>query len=164
NWFKNTFAQEKSFDELLEGVGEVPVGSNGLLFTPYIAGERTPHADSQIRGSFIGMDSSHTLKNFARSVLEGITFSLNESIAAFRENGKEIDTVYSIGGGAKNPAWLQMQADIFDAKIVKLKTEQGPGMGAAMLAAYGSGWYSSLKEGADAILEDAETYQPIPEN
>ncbi|MGP4041461.1 xylulokinase [Gracilibacillus sp. D59] len=164
NWFKQTFAAEKSFEELLDGVGDVPAGANGLLFTPYLVGERTPHADSQIRGSFIGMDSSHTLKDFARAVLEGITFSLNESIAIFRENGKQIDTIYSIGGGAKNPDWLQMQADIFDAKIVKLKSEQGPGMGAAMLAAYGSGWYSSLKECADAILEDAETYQPNPEN
>jgi len=110
------------------------------------------------------MDSSHTIKNFARAVLEGITFSLNESIAIFRENGKKIDKIYSIGGGAKNTDWLQIQADIFDAQIVRLKSEQGPGMGAAMLAAYGSGWFSSLKECADAFLEDAETYDPIPEN
>lgn len=164
NWFKNTFAKDKSFEELLEGVGNIPAGANGLLFTPYIAGERTPHADAKVRGSFIGMDSSHTLKDFARAVLEGITFSLNESIAIFRENGKQIDTIYSIGGGAKNPDWLQIQADIFDANIVKLKTEQGPGMGAAMLAAYGAGWYTSLKESAEVILEEAETYQPIPEN
>lgn len=164
NWFKKTFADDLTFDELLDGVGDVPVGSNGLLFTPYLVGERTPHADSQIRGSFIGMDSSHTIKNFARAVLEGITFSLNESIAIFRENGKKIDKIYSIGGGAKNTDWLQIQADIFDAQIVRLKSEQGPGMGAAMLAAYGSGWFSSLKECADAFLEDAETYDPIPEN
>ncbi|SHM99066.1 xylulokinase [Gracilibacillus kekensis] len=164
NWFKTTFASDKSFEELLDGVGDVPVGANGLLFTPYVVGERTPHADSQIRGSFIGMDSSHTIKDFARSVLEGITFSLNESIAIFRENGKQIDTIYSIGGGAKNPDWLQMQADIFNANIVKLKSEQGPGMGAAMLAAFGSGWFSSLKDCADTFLEDAETYQPISAN
>ena len=164
NWFKKTFANDLTFDELLDGVGEIPVGSDGLLFTPYLVGERTPHADSQIRGSFIGMDSSHTIKNFARAVLEGITFSLNESIAIFRENGKEIDKVYSIGGGAKNTDWLQIQADIFNAQIVRLKTEQGPGMGAAMLAAYGSGWFNSLKECADAFLEDADTFDPIPEN
>ncbi len=164
NWFKNTFAGDKSFEDILEGIGQVPVGANGLLFTPYISGERTPHADSQIRGSFIGMDSSHTMKDFARAVLEGITFSLNESIAIFRENGKQIDTVYSIGGGAKNPDWLQMQADIFNADIVKLKSEQGPGMGAAMLAAFGSGWFDSLKDCADSFLEDAQNYQPIPEN
>ncbi|MRH42789.1 xylulokinase [Aquibacillus halophilus] len=164
NWFKNTFAENEDFDTLLKEVGTVPVGSNGLLFTPYLVGERTPHADATIRASFIGMDSSHKRKDFARSVLEGITFSLNESIAIFRENGKTIDTVYSIGGGAKNENWLQMQADIFDAKIVKLTSEQGPGMGAAMLAAFGSGWFSSLEECADSFLEEAEAYEPIPEN
>ncbi|ENH97849.1 xylulokinase [Gracilibacillus halophilus YIM-C55.5] len=162
SWFKNTFAQDEDFDQLLDGIGDVPVGANGLLFTPYIVGERTPHADADIRGSFIGMDHSHTMKDFARAVLEGITFSLHESIAIFRENGKQIDTIYSIGGGAKNPDWLQMQADIFNANVVKLKTEQGPGMGAAMLAGYGVGWYDSLKQAADKILEAAETYQPIP--
>ncbi|MDL4840298.1 xylulokinase [Aquibacillus rhizosphaerae] len=164
NWFKNTFAEEEDFDTLLKEVGTVPVGSNGLLFTPYLVGERTPHADATIRASFIGMDSSHKRIDFARAVLEGITFSLNESIAIFRENGKTIDTIYSIGGGSKSEQWLQIQADIFNAKMVKLKSEQGPGMGAAMLAAYGCGWFSSLEECAEEFLEEAEVYEPIQEN
>ncbi|MDX8044555.1 xylulokinase [Gracilibacillus sp. S3-1-1] len=164
NWFRETFAAEKSFEDLLAEVGEVPVGANGLLFTPYIVGERTPYADANIRGSFIGMDSSHALKDFTRAVLEGITFSLNESIAIFRENGKKIDTIYSSGGGAKSAEWLQIQADIFNAKIVKLKSEQGPGMGAAMLAAYGTGWFRSLQECAETFLEDDETYLPNPDH
>ncbi|WP_117168786.1 xylulokinase [Paraliobacillus sediminis] len=164
SWFKDTFAPNEDFDVLLKDVGTVPVGSRGLLFSPYIVGERTPHADATIRASFIGMDSSHQLKDFTRAVLEGITFSLHESIKIFRENGKQIDTIYAIGGGAKNKVWLQMQADIFNAKIIKLKSEQGPGMGAAMLAAYGSGWFASLKDCADHFLEEAETYQPISEN
>lgn len=164
SWFKDTFAKEISFDELLADIDSVPVGSNGLIFTPYIVGERTPHVDANIRGSFIGMDASHERKHFARAVLEGITFSLNESVEIFRENGKNIDTVISIGGGAKNESWLQMQADIFNAKIVKLQSEQGPGMGAAMLAAYGCGWFDSLKECADEFLKEDKVYQPIPEN
>jgi len=164
SWFKDIFAKEINFDELLIDVDSVPLGSNGLVFTPYIVGERTPHVDAAIRGSFIGMDASHERKHFARSVLEGITFSLNESVEIFRENGKTINTVVSIGGGAKNESWLQMQADIFNAEIVKLDNEQGPGMGAAMLAAYGCGWFSSLKECADEFLEEGKIYQPIPEN
>ncbi|WP_099363990.1 xylulokinase [Fredinandcohnia onubensis] len=164
SWFKDTFAKEEAFDQFLEGVDEVPAGSNGLLFTPYIVGERTPHADSNIRGSFIGVDTAHEQKHFARAVLEGITFSLNESIVIFRNSGKTIDTIISIGGGAKNETWLQMQADIFNAKIEKLTSEQGPGMGAAMLAAYGSGWFESLKECADTFLQTSKTYEPIPEN
>ena len=110
------------------------------------------------------MDASHTKKDFTKAVLEGITFSLNESIDIFRKNGKAIDTVISIGGGAKNKHWLQLQADIFNVQIVKLTSEQGPGMGAAMLAAYGCGWFTSLKECADQFIDIAETYQPIDEN
>ncbi|MDM5329495.1 xylulokinase [Neobacillus sp. CF12] len=164
SWFKDTFAKEEAFELFLEGVDEIHAGSNGLLFTPYIVGERTPHADSTIRGSFIGVDAAHERKHFARAVLEGITFSLNESIEIFRSSGKTIDSIISIGGGAKNETWLQMQADIFDAKIEKLTSEQGPGMGAAMLAAYGCGWYPSLKECAQTFIQTAKTYYPIPEN
>jgi len=164
SWFKDTFAKNEAFEQFLEAIDEVPAGSNGLLFTPYIVGERTPHADSTIRGSFIGADAAHERKHFVRAVLEGITFSLNESIEIFRNSGKNIDSIISIGGGAKNDTWLQMQADIFNAKIEKLTSEQGPGMGAAMLAAYGCGWYSSLKECAEEFIQPLKTYQPIPEN
>lgn len=164
SWFKDTFAEHEAFDQFLAGVDEVSPGSNGLLFTPYIVGERTPHADSNIRGSFIGIDAAHERKHFARAVLEGITFSLNESIEIFRSSGKTIDSIVSIGGGAKNETWLQMQADIFNAKIEKLTSEQGPGMGAAMLAAYGCGWFASLKECAEGFIQTAKTYEPIPEN
>lgn len=164
SWFKDTFAREEAFETFLEGIEDVPAGSNGLLFTPYVVGERTPHADSNIRGSFIGIDASHERKHFARSVLEGITFSLNESIEIFRESGKKIDSIISIGGGAKNEIWLQMQADIFNAKVEKLTSEQGPGLGAAMLAAYGCGWFASLKECADIFIQSSRTFFPIKEN
>ncbi len=124
-WFKEVFAGNEGFDTLFQGIEHVPIGSKGLLFTPYLVGERTPHADAAIRASFIGMDASHQRIDFIRAVLEGITFSLLESIEIFRKKGKQIDTVISIGGGAKNEAWLQMQADIFNTNIVKLDTEQG---------------------------------------
>ncbi|PAK50818.1 xylulokinase [Paenibacillus sp. 7541] len=162
-WFKDTFAPDVSFDELLSGIADIPAGSGGLLFTPYIVGERTPHPDSSIRGSFIGMDAGHSLTHFARSVLEGITFSLRESIDILRDSGKKIDKVISIGGGAKNETWLQMQADVFNAEIVKLESEQGPAMGAAMLAAYGCGWFPSLQECAQAFLRASRSYSPNPE-
>lgn len=162
-WFKDTFAKDLSFDLLLQGIDQVPAGSGGLLFTPYIVGERTPHPDANIRGSFIGMDASHTLQHFGRAVLEGITFSLRESIDIIRGAGKTISEVISIGGGAKNETWLQMQADIFNAKIIKLESEQGPAMGAAILAAYGCGWFDSLQEVAAAFIRPAKTYDPNPE-
>lgn len=107
----------------------IPIGANGLLYTPYLVGERTPHADSSIRGSLIGMDGAHNRKHFLRAIMEGITFSLHESIELFREARKSVHTVVSIGGGAKNDTWLQMQADIFNTRVIKLENEQGPAMG-----------------------------------
>lgn len=164
SYFKEVFAKDQDFDEMLNGLENVPAGANGLLFTPYIVGERTPHADALIRGSFIGIDASHTQIDFVRAVIEGITFSLKESLEIFRENGKQIDTIVSIGGGAKNETWLQIQADVFNAKIQKLSSEQGPGVGAAILAAYGCGWCSSLKEYSDLFTQPIKTYYPNPEN
>ncbi|MBP3953043.1 xylulokinase [Bacillus suaedae] len=164
SWFKNVFAKEEDFYDLLAGIDSVNPGANGLLFTPYLVGERTPHVDSTIRGSFIGMDSSHERKDFVRAVIEGITFSLNESVEIFRDHGKTIDTVVSIGGGAKNETWLQIQADVFNAKIVKLSSEQGPGMGAAMLAAFGCGWFETLTDCADAFLKVEKEYLPNAEH
>ncbi|MEH7087264.1 FGGY-family carbohydrate kinase, partial [Neobacillus drentensis] len=95
------------------------VGAKGLLFTPYLVGERTPHPDANIRGAFIGMDGSHTRDHFARAVVEGITFSLRESLEILRAAGKTIPKIISIGGGAKNEAWLQIQADVFNVEVVR---------------------------------------------
>jgi len=164
DWFKKTFVKEVSFEALFQHIKEVPVGSKGLLFTPYIVGERTPHADSSIRASFVGVDAVHTKWDFARAVIEGITFSLNESLHILRESGKTIDSVVAIGGGAKSEEWLQIQADVFDTSIVKLKNEQGPGMGAAMLAAVGCGFYPSLEACSEVFVEVERQISPIPEN
>lgn len=163
SWFKKTFAPNESFNEMLAGVENVQPGSNGLLFTPYLVGERTPHPDPNIRASFIGVDGTHERIHFARAVMEGITFSLNESVDMFRAAGKTVDKVVSIGGGAQNPVWLQMQADIFNATVVSLENEQGPGLGAAMLAAYGAGWFESLEACAAQFVKHAQSYEPNPE-
>lgn len=164
-WFKQNFSnKDESFKELLEGIDQIRPGSNGLLFTPYIVGERTPYSDADIRGSFIGIDSSHTKKEFARAVLEGITFSLNEIIQIFKQQEKDVRSIVSIGGGAKNKVWLQMQADIFNSPIETLASEQGPGVGAAMIAAIGLGWYSSIEEVAEHFLTIGDRYEPIAEN
>ena len=162
-WFKETFADGETFEEVTAGLDELPIGSGGLLFTPYLYGERTPHADSLIRASFIGMDETHTKKHFAKAVMEGITFSLQESLEIFRSQGKEIESIVSIGGGAKNPVWLQMQADIFNARVLTLTSEQGPAMGAAILAAVGSGWFESIEECSQTFISTASIYEPNPE-
>lgn len=165
SWFKKTFAEHESFETLLKSIDTIEPGSEGLLFTPYISGERTPYTDSTIRGSFIGMDIGHTRDHFTRAVLEGITFSLKDSYEIMRTHAAyPFKTIVSVGGGAKNKAWLQMQADIFDTPIRTLETEQGPAMGSAMIAAVGTGWFDDFKTCADAFVHYKDVYHPIEEN
>lgn len=165
DWLKSTFAKDLTFEELLTGIENVRPGSNGLLFTPYIQGERTPHNDSFIRGSFVGMDISHKLENFVRAVLEGITYSLRDSLEIIDgDEGNSVDTMVSVGGGAKNKTWLQIQADIFNKNIVTLEIENGPSTGAAMLAAVGAGYYDDFKTCAKEFVKYKESYKPNHEN
>src|SRR5699024_3999216 len=103
-------------------------------------------------------------KPCVRAAMEGITFSWNESIEIFRERGRDISRIISMGGGAKNEAWRQMQADVFNAEVVKLKSEQGPGLGAAMIAAVGCGWFDSLTDCAKQFFKEDKLYRPIEEN
>lgn len=163
-WFKNTFAKDDSFSDLANAAARVAPGASGLLFAPYLSGERTPHADAQIRGSFIGIDRSHEKAHFVRAVMEGITFSLNESMHILREKGKPIETVVAIGGGARSESWLQMQADIYDAPVVRLENEQGPGLGACIIAAYGSGWFDSLSSAHQQMNRYVGIFEPLREN
>ena len=165
NWFKETFAPKESFEELLSDIDKIPAGSDGLLFAPYIVGERTPYADSKVRGSFTRIDTTHTRAHFARAVLEGITFSLRDSMELMSElTAKKFDKILSVGGGSKNKDWLQMQADIFDTEIITLTTEQGPGLGAAMMAAVGAGWFEDLKECAKTFVHYKSGISPVKEN
>ncbi|MGF9911771.1 xylulokinase [Paenibacillus ehimensis] len=162
DWLKKTIAAGESYEDFLSKVSEAPAGAGGLLFTPYLVGERTPHADSVIRGSFIGLDGSQRREHLVRAVMEGITFSLHESVELFRGAGVEVGKIVSIGGGAKNDVWLQMQADIFQAPVVKLNNEQGPALGAAMLAAVGCGWFDSIAECADRFVGYDRQFEPDP--
>lgn len=165
NWFKETFAPKESFEELLSDIDKIPAGSDGLLFAPYIVGERTPYADSKVRGSFTRIDTTHTRAHFARAVLEGITFSLRDSMGLMSElTEKKFDKILSVGGGSKNKDWLQMQADIFDTEIITLTTEQGPGLGAAMMAAVGTGWFANLNECAKTFVHYKSGISPVKEN
>ncbi|EUJ52298.1 xylulokinase [Paenilisteria rocourtiae] len=161
SWFKEQFAPGESYVELLDGIKDIPVGADGLLFTPYIVGERTPYADSKIRGSFIGIDARHTRTHFAKAVLEGITFSLRDSMHLMETRAqKHFTAVISTGGGAQNKDWLQMQADILGVTIETLASEQGPALGAAMIAAVGSGIFSDLSSAVPAFIKKKATFEP----
>ena len=125
SWFKKQFYPQESFDKLTEEAAKSPVGANGLLFAPYLMGERTPYADPKIRGSFIGISGDQTRSDFARSVMEGITYSFKDIFEIYRQAGKTIKKVVAIGGGAKSDLWLQMQADIFSVPVLSLSNDRG---------------------------------------
>lgn len=144
-WLKRLLAADADFDTFLDDLPSTKAGANGLLFTPYLLGERTPYNDTTIRSSFIGLDATTTDNDLKRAVIEGITFSINDSIDIIRNSGKPVERIVSIGGGAKNATWLQIQADVFGAAIQTLAQEQGPAYGAAMLAAMGAGWFEDFQ-------------------
>src|SRR5699024_1066625 len=102
---KETFLKHKYFDDVLNFAPESAIVENGLLFASYLQGERTPHGDAYIRGIFIGINSNTSEEDFSRATIEGITYSLYESIVYMRARGRQIDEIISIGGGAKNSFW-----------------------------------------------------------
>lgn len=163
-WLKKLLGDARSFSEFMKEAEYSPLGSGGLLYTPFLLGERTPYNDADVRGSFIGLDANTDTADMKRAVIEGITFSLNESIEIMRKNGKDISRVVSIGGGAKNSQWLQIQADVFDAEVMTRTEEQGPAYGAAMIAAVGEEWIEDFSEVSEAWIEYGKTFTPIREN
>lgn len=163
-WLKRILEDNEKISEFIDKANESEVGANGLLFTPYIAGERSPHDDADIRGSFIGLDGKHRQSDLIRAVMEGIVFSFEDVLHVFQSTGSSVKSIISIGGGARSSTWLQMQADIFNIPITSLKNEQGPGLGAAMIAAIGVGWFDSFQECAENFVQLAETYKPIKSN
>lgn len=164
DWYKKNFYAEQSFDAITQDASQSKPGSNGLLFTPYLMGERTPHGDAKIRGSFIGVSGKQTRDDFSRSVIEGITYSLYESLDYIRQFYKDIQSITSIGGGAKSNFWLQLQADVFNLEVKQLKHEEGPSMGAAILAAHGVGWFETLKDCVDSFIQYDNTFKPNLQN
>ncbi|MCG8650670.1 MAG: xylulokinase, partial [Pirellulales bacterium] len=138
----------------------VAAGSDGLLFLPYLNGERTPHADPNARGSFVGMNLTHTRGHLTRSVMEGITFALRDSLEIIKSLGVPVREIRASGGGSKNPMWRQMQADVFGKKVTTLAVEQGPAFGVALLAAVGDRAYRSIEQACKATIEVAEQTAP----
>ena len=129
--------QKNRYAAATKEASKVQAGSNGLVFLPYLNGERTPHADPKARGSFVGMNLTHTRGHMTRSVMEGITFALRDSLDIIQSLDVPVRQIRASGGGSKNPLWRQMQADIFGKKITTLEVEQGPAFGVALLAAVG---------------------------
>ncbi len=135
----------------------------GVIFLPYLMGERSPHNDTRIRGAFIGLSADTTRAQMSRAVMEGVTFALKDCLEIAKANGLEIRSTNLCGGGARSRVWRQICADILEMPVRILTTEQGPGYGAAILAMVGTGAYGSVKEATDRIVRTSETILPDPE-
>jgi len=150
--------------ELLEKeAAGAPPGSNGLIFLPYLQGERTPHLDAYARGGWIGLTASHDRRHLVRSVLEGVAFSLKDCFAIIREQGLQLEQMRATGGGAKGSLWRQIIADVLGVELVTTNAQEGPAFGAALLAGVASGVYASVEQACDATVRVVERTGPLPD-
>ena len=154
-WLKGTLRAHKevSFDELTELAEGAAPGSDGLIFLPYLSGERMPHNDPLARGGWIGLTRRHGLASMVRSVMEGITFGLYDLLSIIRRLGAPVDRIVASGGATESSLWLQMLADVLDAEIVTTTVTQGAAFGAAMLAGIGAGVFGSGRQAAEALIQ-----------
>ena len=106
----------------------MPAGSEGLFFLPYLSGERTPHADPDARGCFVGLTVAHTRGHLIRAIMEGVTYSMRDSLAIIEELGVPVRQIRASGGGSRSPLWRQIQADVFGRKVVTINSEEGRGL------------------------------------
>ena len=146
NWLKNKVLDIPDYAEVNRLAGEVPAGSDGLVFLPYLGGERAPHMDMNASGLFFGLRHMHGRGHFCRAVMEGVTFALKDCDRLMEQNGIRNHTIIASGGGAKSRFWLQLQADILDKEIVVTASEEEACLGACIIAGLGTGIFRSAKE------------------
>ncbi len=153
-WYRDTVAPGMDFDALLAPAAAIPAASEGLLFLPYLTGERTPHPDPLARGAFIGLTVRHGLPHMTRAVLEGVAFGLRDSFELMKGVGlREIEQVRVSGGGARSPLWRQILADVLNSKLVTVNTTEGAAYGAALLAGVGAAVWPSVEAACDATIQ-----------
>lgn len=165
-WLRNTlFAAEvetarsrkrdpgEIYPRMIDEAAGAPAGCEGLLFLPYLTGERCPYADPQARGGWIGLTVRHARPHLIRSVVEGITMGMRDQVELMRRRGVKVTEVRAGGGGAASEFWRQMQADMYNADVVTVNTREGAAFGVALLAAVGTGEYASVPEACMAAVQ-----------
>jgi len=138
------------------------VGAEGLFFLPYLTGERTPHFDPDAKGAWVGLTVRHGRAHMIRSVLEGVTYAMRDSLELVREMGVRVDRVRLSGGGARNPLWRQIQADVYGVGVETLNSTEGPAFGAALLAQVGVGGFATVPEACDATIRPVDRVEVDP--
>lgn len=153
-----------AYELLAKEAESVPPGSNGLIFLPYLQGERTPHLDAYARGGWIGLTASHDRRHLVRAVLEGVAFSLKDCFTIISEQGLRLEQMRATGGGAKSQLWRQIIADVLGVELVTTNAQEGPAFGAALLAGVASGVYDSVQQACEATVRVVERTEPRLEN
>jgi len=148
---------------MAQGAAQIAPGSEGLIFLPYLTGERTPYPDANARGVFFGMTLRHTRAHFSRAVLEGVAYALNDTFQIFAELGIPVAEVRASGGGAKSAVWRQIHADVTGYSHTILAVDEGPALGAAILAMVGTGAYPSVADACRRIIQTVATCPPQAE-
>ena len=145
-----------SYQELADAAQLIEPGAEGLLFHPYLAGERTPHMNPNLRGSLTGLSLRHTWKHMARAAMEGVVFTLLDGLDLMRDLGASVDQVIASGGGTKHPLWLQLQADVFGMEVRTTQTPEAAVFGAALLAGVGAGVYEDVATACQKTVKWSE--------
>ncbi len=160
-WYRDTLAPQESFDDLVAEAASVSPGSEGLLFLPYLTGERTPHPDSLARGAWIGLTVRHTRAHMTRAILEGVAFGLKDGFSLIQSAGLgAIDQVRVSGGGSKSSLWRQILADVLGVELVTVNTTEGAAYGAALLAGVGEGTWPDVEAACAACISIAGRVNP----
>jgi xylulokinase len=168
-WFRDTFGTSGSqggdpYDRLSQEAAAIPAGADGVLWAPYLMGERTPHLDSDVRAALIGLAASHGRGHIIRAILEGVAFSLKDSLTIFAEIGVPVNDIRLGGGGARSPLWRQIQADVYAKPVSLLAAEEGCAYGAAVLAGVGVGLWPSVDEACAEIVRIASVVSPVKQS
>ena len=160
-WFRDTLAPGVEFGDLVAPAAEVPAGSDGLLFLPYLSGERSPHPDPLARGAFVGLTLRHDRRHLTRAVLEGVAFGLRDGLDLMVEAGMPApDQIRASGGGTASVLWRQILADVLGAEIATVDTTEGAAYGAGLLAAVGAGWFPSVEAATAALVSATPVAAP----
>lgn len=173
-WFRDNFCMsEKEAASLMEvdpyvlmteQAQKVVPGCDGLLYLPYLMGERTPHLNPDAKGVFFGISARHSRRDMLRAVMEGVSYSLKDCMEIIREMGIDVNEVRASGGGGKSKLWRQMQADMFNTNILTINSSEGPALGVALLAGVGAGIYSSVPQACEASIKTVSIQKPIEKN
>ncbi|MBI1336722.1 MAG: xylulokinase [Phycisphaera sp.] len=169
-WFRNhlaadevALAKKKKVDPytlLIAEAQKAAPGCEGLFFMPYLTGERCPHPDPSARGGWVGLTSRHDRPALIRSLIEGVTFGMNDALCIMRGMGIDTKTVRLSGGGARSKFWRQLQADIYGSDVAVINAQEGPAYGVAILAGVGTGVWKSVPEACGAAIRETEKLRP----